>query len=90
MPGSKDQETEATTMVIEETMMVHDLVTRVEESAITLTNLKEEVTSRAGSSRTRSSFTMTMGSIKSQLGHRTRVVAVTMSSQQARPGVPRN
>ena len=90
MPGSKDQEIEATTMVTEEIMMVDDLATRVEESATIPTNLKEEVTSRAGSSRTRSSFRMAMDSIMSQLGLRTRVVVVTMFSQQARPGVPRS
>ena len=56
MPGLQDLETEIT-MGIEETMVPQDPATTAEEPAITQTNLKEEVTSRAGSSRTRSSFT---------------------------------
>ena len=87
--GLRGLETE--TMVdIEETMVPEDPAITAEEPATTQTNLKEEVTSRAGSSRTRSSFTMAMGSIMSQLGSRTRVVVVIMSLQQAHPSVPRS
>lgn len=75
---------------IEETMEPEDPAIMVEEPAITQTNLKEEVTSRAGSSRTRSSFTRAMVSIMSQLGSTTRVMAATMSSRLVRPNVPRS
>ena len=55
--GLQDLET-GTTVDIEETMVMEDPATTVQEPAIILTNLKEEVTSKEGSSRTRSSFTM--------------------------------
>ena len=88
--GSQDEETGTTTMDTEETTVMEDPVTTAEEPAIIPTYLKEEATSRAGSNRTRSSSMMAMGNIMSQLGHKTRVMAVIMSLQQARPNVPRN
>ena len=89
VPGFQDLETE-TTMGTEEITVMEDPATTAEEPAITQTNLREEVTSRAGSSRTRSSFTMATDSIMSQLGSRTQVVAVIMFLQQARLSVPRS
>ena len=88
--GSQDQEIEITTMDIEETMVMEDPATTAEEPAIIPTYLKEEVTCRAGSSRTRRRFTMALGNIMSQLDSRTRVIAVIMSLQQERPSVQRN
>ena len=58
-------------MDIEETMVMEDPATTAEEPAITPTCIKEEVTSRAGSSRTQSSFMMAKGNTISQLDHRT-------------------
>ena len=58
-------------MNIEGIMVMEDPATTAEELAINPTNLKEEVTSRAGSSRTRSSFTTATDSIMLQLGSRT-------------------
>ena len=89
MPGLQDLEIEIT-VGIEEIMVPEDPATTTEEPAITQTNHKEEVTSRAGSSRTRSSFTIVMDSIMSQLGSRTRVVVAIMFLQQVRPSVPRS
>ena len=88
--GLQDQEIGTTTMDIEETTVMEDPVTTAKESAIIPTHLKEEVTSRAGSSRTRSSSMMAMGNIMSQPDSRTRVVAVILSLQQARPSVQGN
>ena len=88
-PGSKDPETEAT-MDMEETTGPEDPATTAEEPATIQTNLKEEVTSMAGSSRTKSSFTIAMDSIMSQLGSITRVVDAIMCLQQVHPSVLRN
>ena len=62
VPGFQDLETEIT-MDIEETMVPEDPEITAEEPAIIQTNLREEVTSRAGSSRTRTSFTIPMDNI---------------------------
>ena len=67
----QDREIGTTIVDTEETMVMEDPAITAEEPAIILTCLKEEVTSRAGSSRTRSSFTMAMDSIMSQLSSRT-------------------
>ena len=88
VPGSRDLEIEITMVDTEEIM--EDPAITAEEPAIIQTNLKEEAISRAGSSRTRNSSMRAMGSIMSQLGSKTRVVAATMFLQQARPSVQRN
>ena len=77
-------------MDIEETMVMEDPANMAQEPAIIPTYSKEEVTSRAGSSRTRSSSMIAKGNIMSQLDHRTRVRAIIMFLQQARPSVLRN
>ena len=78
--GLRDQETGTTIMDIEETMVMEDPAITAEDSAIILTCLKEEVTSRVGSSRTQSSFMTSKDNIMSQLDRRTRVrVVITFS-----------
>ena len=86
--GSQDQEIGTTTMDTEKTMVMEDPATMAQEPVIIPTYSKEEVTSKVGSSRTRSSFMMAKGNTMSQLDHRTRVRVVIMFSQQARPNVP--
>ena len=82
VPGFQDLEIEIT-VDTEATMEPEDPTITAEEPGTTQINLREEVISRAGSNRTRSSFTITMDSIISQLGSRTRVVVVIMFLQQS-------